>query len=64
MYMLVTGGAGFIGNHFIKYILRNTNYFVINLDNLTYAGNNTNLTQIINNKRYRFIKGNIVMKNW
>ncbi len=58
--ILVTGGAGFIGSNFIKYILENfQNYSVINLDKLTYAGNLENLKQIENDPNYKFIKGDI-----
>ncbi|MFM8627812.1 MAG: NAD-dependent epimerase/dehydratase family protein, partial [Candidatus Nanopelagicus sp.] len=38
MKILVTGGSGFIGSHFIEYILKNTDWDVINIDLLTYAG--------------------------
>jgi len=60
--VLVTGGAGFIGSNFIHYLLENTEYFVINLDALTYAGNLDNLKDIENNERYLFIKGDICDK--
>ncbi|HEX2788443.1 MAG TPA: dTDP-glucose 4,6-dehydratase [Ignavibacteria bacterium] len=56
---LITGGAGFIGSNFVKYILENTDYNVFNYDKLTYAGNLENLTDIENNPRYKFIKGDI-----
>lgn len=59
--ILVTGGAGFIGSNFIKFVLNTyENIFIVNLDNLTYAGNLENLKDIENNKNYVFIKGNIV----
>lgn len=58
--LLVTGGAGFIGNNFIKYMLNKyKGYKIINLDLLTYAGNLENLKDIENNPNYGFIKGNI-----
>ncbi|MFA7662298.1 MAG: dTDP-glucose 4,6-dehydratase [Patescibacteria group bacterium] len=60
MKILVTGGAGFMGSHFIKYILKNyLDYEIINLDKLTYAGNLENLTEIEKNSRYKFIQGDI-----
>jgi dTDP-glucose 4,6-dehydratase len=57
--LLVTGGAGFIGSNFIKYILHNFDYKVINYDKLTYAGNLENLSDIEKNPNYIFIKGDI-----
>lgn len=60
MKLLVTGGAGFMGSNFIHYILRNySDYSVINLDKLTYAGNLENLRDVENDSRYKFIKGDI-----
>lgn len=62
---LVTGGAGFIGSNYIRYILRryNDEVFVINLDSLTYAGNLQNLEAIEHFDNYVFIKGDICDKN-
>lgn len=61
--LLVTGGAGFIGNCFIRYILnKHPDYKVINLDALTYAGNIDNLNDVKNNPNYTFIQGNICDK--
>ena len=58
--ILVTGGSGFIGSNFIHYLINNTDYQrIINLDKLTYAGNNDNLINIQQNIRYKFIKGDI-----
>jgi len=60
MKILVTGGAGFIGSNFIRYIHdKYLDYQVINLDNLTYAGNLENLEGIYNQGFYKFIKGDI-----
>ena len=59
MKILVTGGAGFIGSNFIKYMLQKYDYKIVNLDKLTYAGNLENLKDIENNKNYTFIKGDI-----
>ncbi len=63
MKILVTGGAGFIGSCFIRYILNKYNdYKIVNLDALTYAGNIENLDDISDNKNYTFIHGNICDK--
>ena len=60
MHLLVTGGAGFIGSNFIRHILTTyPDYRVTNLDKLTYAGNLENLTDIENDQRYTFVKGDI-----
>lgn len=60
MKLLVTGGAGFIGSHFIKWTLKNrTGCTVTNLDKLTYCGNQDNLKDINKDPRYIFIKGDI-----
>lgn len=61
--ILVTGGAGFIGSNFVKYMLTETDHKIINLDNLTYAGNLENLKDIENNVNYTFIKGDIVNRS-
>ena len=58
--ILVTGGAGFIGSNFIPYFLEKySEYKIINLDLLTYAGNLENLKEVENHPRYKFIQGNI-----
>ncbi|MBL7068744.1 MAG: dTDP-glucose 4,6-dehydratase [Candidatus Omnitrophica bacterium] len=58
--ILVTGGAGFIGSNFIRYILNKHNdCYIINLDKLTYAGNRNNLKDIYRDPRYKFVKGDI-----
>ena len=61
MNVLITGGAGFIGSNFILYLLdKYPDYHIINYDKLTYAGNLENLESIKNNKKYTFIKGDII----
>jgi dTDP-glucose 4,6-dehydratase len=58
--LLITGGAGFIGSNFVRYILReHPDWQVVNLDRLTYAGNLENLKDIRSDSRYRFILGDI-----
>ncbi len=58
--ILVTGGAGFIGSNFVKYILNiNDDVIIINVDLLTYAGNLENLEGVEKNSRYQFIRGDI-----
>ena len=60
MNFLVTGGAGFIGSNFIFYMLeKHSEYRIVCLDKLTYAGNLSTLKSVINNPRFRFIKGDI-----
>ncbi|MFZ5435625.1 MAG: dTDP-glucose 4,6-dehydratase [Bacillota bacterium] len=60
MKLLITGGAGFIGSNFIRYILReHPEWQVVNLDKLTYAGNLANLKDVEDNPRYRFVRGDI-----
>ena len=59
MHILVTGGCGFIGSNFVRYVLSRYSHTITNLDNLTYAGNLENLTGVEKDPRYRFIKGDI-----
>jgi len=58
--ILLTGTAGFIGSNFVPYFLEKySEYFVVNLDLLTYAGNLENLAECEGNPRYKFIHGDI-----
>ncbi len=58
--LLVTGGAGFIGSNFVRYMLsRYPQYEIVVLDKLTYAGNMANLADVADNPNYRFVKGDI-----
>lgn len=64
-HILITGGAGFIGSHVIRSMVRKyPNYQIFNLDALTYAGNLENLTDIENEANYHFIKGDITDENF
>ncbi len=58
--ILVTGSAGFIGSNFVPYFLEKySDYSIVSLDLLTYAGNLDNLREVENHPRHKFIKGNI-----
>src|SRR5262249_2946383 len=61
--VMVTGGCGFIGSNFIRYLLEtDASVSVINYDGLTYAGNLTNLADVAGNPRYHFVHGDITDK--
>jgi dTDP-glucose 4,6-dehydratase len=58
--ILVTGGAGFIGSNFIRYVLENhTSVSIVNLDMLTYAGSLENMKDLPNEENYHFVQGDI-----
>lgn len=58
--LLITGGAGFIGSNFIRYVIdKYKEYQIVNLDLLTYAGNLENLDSLKEVDNYKFVKGNI-----
>jgi len=57
--ILVTGGAGFIGSNFVHHVLEHSDYDVVTLDALTYAGSKDNLDEKLTHPRHRFIEGDI-----
>ena len=64
MKIVITGGCGFIGSNFIRYIIKKyPEYKILNIDKLTYAGNPENLKDISYNKNYKFLKKDICDKS-
>jgi dTDP-glucose 4,6-dehydratase len=62
--LMVTGGCGFIGSNFIRHLLEtDPNVSIINFDALTYAGNLANLSDLADNPRYRFVKGDVANRD-
>ena len=57
--VLATGGLGFIGSNFIRLLLSETGYNIINIDNLSYGSNLKNLDDLKDVPKYRFVKGDI-----
>lgn len=64
MKLLVTGGAGFMGSNFVRYMLEKyPDYEIINLDKLTYSGNLDNLKDLSESTKYSFVRGDICDEN-
>jgi dTDP-glucose 4,6-dehydratase len=59
MTIIITGGAGFIGANFVLKTIKQSNEAIVNLDNLTYAGNLDNLSCLENDSRHIFVRGDI-----
>jgi dTDP-glucose 4,6-dehydratase len=62
--LLVTGGAGFVGSNFVRYVLKSSPHLtVVSFDKLTYAGNLENLRDVEQNRQYHFVKGDICVRD-
>ncbi|QLH76876.1 dTDP-glucose 4,6-dehydratase [Halosimplex rubrum] len=59
MRVLITGGAGFIGSNFVRYLLEGTDHTVLTLDALTYAGGKSNLDGVLSDPNHEFVEGDI-----
>ena len=59
MKIFVTGGAGFIGSNYVRWVLANTDHEIVNYDALTYAGNLSTMRDVDDSPRYSFVRGNI-----
>ena len=59
VHILVTGGAGFIGSAVCRLLLAETDWSIVNLDKLTYAGTLTSLSECSKSARYRFVRGDV-----
>ncbi len=59
MKLIVTGGAGFIGSALIRYLIKNTDTIIMNIDKLTYAGNLDSLISVIDSSQYNFSQTDI-----
>lgn len=62
--ILITGGAGFIGSALIRDLIKASEFYVINLDKLTYAGRLDTLTNVSKSKNYHFVQGDIRNRNF